>query len=46
MLCLSRASGDASWTAITLDREDTLDLPEINVQLAVADLYEDVALPD
>ena len=46
VLCLSRASADAPWTATALTREDTLDLPEINMQLAVADLYEDVALPD
>ena len=46
VLSLSRASADAPWTATTLDREDTLELPEIEMQLAVAGLYEDVALPD
>ncbi len=45
VLCLSRASADAPWTATALAREDTLELPEIGMQIAVADLYRDVELP-
>jgi hypothetical protein len=36
-----RAYGVAAWTAITLTDGDTLYMPEIGIEILVAELYED-----
>ncbi len=40
-----RASGDNGWAATTLTGDDTLRMPEIGIELPVAELYEGVDLP-
>ena len=42
----ARPDGDAAWTAISLTAGDTLPLPEIGIEIPVAELYEDVDLAD
>ena len=42
LLVLHRQQGDAAFTALTLTSEDILTLPEIGVQVPVAEFYEDV----
>jgi Uma2 family endonuclease len=42
LLVLHRDQGDAAFTALTLTGEDTLVLPEIGIQVPVAEFYEDV----
>lgn len=37
-----RATHDVPWTATALTAEDTLALPEIGIEIPVADLYENV----
>lgn len=39
-----RASGDVAWTATALTAEDTLRMPEIGIEMPVAELYEDTDL--
>jgi len=43
---LERADGDQKWTATTLTGEDALSLPEVEIEVAVAALYEGIDLPD
>jgi Uma2 family endonuclease len=42
LLVLHRRQGDPAFTAPTLTGEDTLSLPEIGIQMPVAEFYEDV----
>lgn len=42
----TRRREDEDWTARALTIEDTLQLPEIGIQIPVAELYEDVDLPE
>ena len=42
---LARATGDEDWVATTLTGDDTLALPEIGIEIPVAELYEDADLP-
>ena len=42
----ARADGDAAWTATALTAEDTLPMPEVGIEIPVAEFYEDVDLPD
>ena len=42
----ARADGDAAWTATALTAEDTLPMPEIGIEIPVAEFYEDVDLAD
>jgi Uma2 family endonuclease len=46
LLVLHRQQGDAAFTALTLTSDDILSLPEIGVQVPVAEFYEDVDLAD
>jgi Uma2 family endonuclease len=46
LFVLHRQSGDAAWTALTLTGEDTLTLPEIGIEIPVAEFYEDVDFVD
>jgi Uma2 family endonuclease len=46
LLILPRQRGDDPFTALTLTSEDTLILPEIDVQVPVAEFYEDVDFTD
>lgn len=46
MTQFSRAAGDADWTALALTGDEVLRMPEIGVEIPVADLYEDVDLSD
>ena len=41
-----RADGQSDWTATALTAEDTLRMPEIGIECPVAELYEDVDLPN
>jgi len=42
---LERQSGDQKWTVTTLMADDALPLPEISIQIPVAELYEGVDFP-
>jgi Uma2 family endonuclease len=42
---LERQSADQKWTASTLMAEDTMLLPEIGIEIPVAELYEGVDFP-
>ena len=41
LFVLHRADGQAAFTALTLTVEDSLDLPDIGIQVPVAAFYED-----
>lgn len=43
---LHRADGEHAWTVHALNAADTLELPEVGIELPVAELYEDVVFPD
>jgi Uma2 family endonuclease len=43
---LTRRGAGEDWTARALTAEDTLQLPEIGIEIPVAELYEDVDLPE
>jgi Uma2 family endonuclease len=40
----SRTHPDADWTAATLTEDDTLQLPEIGIEVPIAEFYQDVDL--
>ena len=42
---LERQTADQKWTATTLMAEDTMLLPEIGIEIPVAELYEGVDFP-
>ena len=42
----ARRQADEEWTATALTREDVLELPEIAVEIPVAELYENVDLAE
>jgi Uma2 family endonuclease len=42
---LKRAAGDQKWTVTTLIADGTMLLPEIGVEIPVAELYEGVDFP-
>ena len=42
----ARSTGDQDWQATALTAEDTLQIPEIGVEIPVAEFYEEVDLPD
>jgi Uma2 family endonuclease len=42
---LARHSAEDPWTATTLTAEDTLQLPEIGIEIPVAELYEGTDIP-
>jgi hypothetical protein len=46
LLVLHRQNGNDAWTALTLTGEDVLSLPEIGVEIPVAEYYEDVDFSD
>jgi Uma2 family endonuclease len=46
LLVLYREHGNDAWTALTLTSDDTLSLPEIGVEIPVAEFYEDVEFED
>ena len=41
----TRNTADTDWVAIPLTAEDTLQMPEIEIEIPVAELYEDVEFP-
>lgn len=43
---LRREAPDQDWTATALMGEETLSLPEIGIELPVAELYEGIELPN
>jgi Uma2 family endonuclease len=45
LLVLERTDGVEYWTARPLTAEDTLVMPEIGIEIPVAEFYEDVAFP-
>lgn len=42
---LERERGDQKWTVTTLMADDTLSMPEIGVEIPIAELYEGVEFP-
>jgi len=46
LLVLHRQNGDDAWMALTLTGEDVLSLPEIGVEVPVAEFYEEVDFGD
>jgi len=46
LLVLERTDGVEHWTARPLAAEDTLVMPEIGIEIPVAEFYEDVAFPN
>jgi Uma2 family endonuclease len=46
LLVLHRQGGEDAWTALTLTGEEVLSLPEIGVEIPVAEFYEDVDFSD
>jgi Uma2 family endonuclease len=42
----ARSTGNEDWRAIALTAEDTLQIPEIGIEIPVAEFYEDVDLPE
>jgi len=44
LLVFARADGADDWTATALTAEDTLQMPEIGIEIPVAELYRDVDL--
>jgi Uma2 family endonuclease len=45
LLLFHRANGDAPWTAQALKAEDSLPLPEVGIEVPIAEFYEDVEIP-
>jgi Uma2 family endonuclease len=43
---MDRQLADETWRVVTLTNEDTLHMPEIGIDIPVAELYEDVSFPD
>jgi len=41
----ARGAADADWVAIPLAAEDTLPMPEIGIEVPVAEFYQDVEFP-
>jgi Uma2 family endonuclease len=46
LLVIRRQRGNDAWTALTLTGGDTLSLPEIGVEIPVAEFYEDMDFDD
>ena len=46
LFVLHLADGDAAFTALTLTDQDVLDLPEVGIQIPVAEFFEDVDFPE
>jgi Uma2 family endonuclease len=46
LLVLHRQRGEDAWTTLALTNDDTLNLPEIGVEIPVAEFYEDVDFGD
>lgn len=42
----ARSTGDDDWRATALTADDALQIPEIGIEIPVAEFYEDVDLPD
>jgi Uma2 family endonuclease len=45
LIVLARTNADQDWTATALTADDTLRLPELRVEIPVAEFYEGVDLP-
>ena len=45
LMVLERRSGDRTWTVTTLMTDDFLPLPEIGIEIPVAELYEGIDFP-
>jgi hypothetical protein len=45
VLLFHRAHADASWTAQALTAEESLPLPEVGIDVPIAEFYEDVEFP-
>ena len=43
---MERADGDDPWTTTALTNGDILRMPEISVEIPVAEIYEGIAFPD
>lgn len=42
----ARSDGDEAWRATALTAEDTLQIPEIGIEIPITEFYQDVDLPD
>ncbi len=45
LMLFHRTQGDQPWTAQALKAEDSLPLPEVGIDLPIAEFYEDVEIP-
>ena len=43
---LHRDDGESPWTVLALMKDDVLDLPEIGIELPIAEIYEDIDFDD
>jgi hypothetical protein len=43
---LERQTGDQKWTVTTLMADEVLPLPEIGIEIPVAELYEGIDFPE
>lgn len=43
---LERSAGDQPWIVTTLTADDTLRMPELGIEIPVAEFYEDTDMPD
>jgi Uma2 family endonuclease len=46
LLVLHRQNGDDPWTARSLTDDDTLRLPEVDVEVPVAEFYDEMMFSD
>jgi Uma2 family endonuclease len=43
---MQRSDGNDPWTTIVLTIDDTLHMPEIGIEISVAEIYENIEFPD
>jgi len=43
---MERSSPDQVWQTTVLTNDDTLRMPEIGIEIPVAEIYEGIAFPD
>jgi hypothetical protein len=43
---MERADPEQVWQTTVLTQDDILRMPEINIEVPVAEIYEDIAFPD
>ena len=43
---MERSTADQVWQTTVLSNDDILRMPEIGIEIPVAEIYEDIAFPD